>query len=54
MSARRRFVVFGAIVEGRDRWVRALDAVTPPLMNTPSESPLVTRQLTLWLLPTES
>ena len=37
-----RFVVFGAIVEGRDRfWVRALDAVNGrPLMNTlASESP---------------
>src|SRR4029453_1102397 len=37
-----RFVAFGAIVEGRDRfWVRALDATTGwPLMNTTAnESP---------------
>jgi eukaryotic-like serine/threonine-protein kinase len=37
-----RFVVFGAIVEGRDRfWVRALDSITGwPLMNTAAnESP---------------
>jgi hypothetical protein len=37
-----RFVVFGAIVEGRDRfWIRALDAVNGwPLMNTTAnESP---------------